>query len=323
MLHSALLFWTMLAIASTATAEVNYTRQMNVIYGRSFGTSLTMDVISPKENPKGLGVIWVVSGGWYSAPEAITPQSIAMSTGELTRRGYTVFAVCHGSAPRFTIQEAVNDMNRSVRFIRSRAAEYKIDPKRLGVFGGSAGGHLTMMLATAPLPPNQKSSDPVDKLPSNVQAAAAFFPPTDFLNYGKEGRIAWEVPELAPFRASFDFEKLDEKTKMYERLPREAKIEISKRVSPLYHVTADDAPALLIHGDADTLVPIQQAHVIVHKYEAEKVPVKLVTKPGAGHGWAKMDQDVKLIADWFDEHLEAKPTTQPASQPTAAAGEQR
>ena len=315
MMHFSLSLLTVLMIAAQARAEVNYTRQKDVIYGRSFGTSLTMDVITPKANANGIGVIWVVSGGWFSSPDAITPQTIEMFGGEMTRRGYTIFAVCHESAPYFTIRGAVNDLNRSVRFIRSHAKDYNIDPDRIGIYGGSAGGHLSLMQATAPQPPNEKSPDPVERTPSTVQAAAVFFPPTDFLNYGKEGAIAWEVPELAPFRASFDFRDIDEKTKMFERVPREKKIEISRQLSPLYHVTPDDAPALLIHGDADFLVPIQQAKAIIEKYEAAKVPAKLVTKPGKGHGWPEMTQDAKTIADWFDEHLKNKSTTKPSSSP--------
>lgn len=315
MLYTALMLLTTLSIAAApAAAEVNYTRQANVIYGRSFGTSLTMDVIAPKTNANGIGVIWVVSGGWYSSPDSITPQSIELFGGEMTRRGYTVFAVCHGSAPHFTIRGAVNDLNRSVRFIRSHAKDYNIDPNRIGIYGGSAGGHLSLMQATAPQPPNEKSPDPLERVPANVQAAAVFFPPTDFLNYGKDGAIAWEVPELAPFRASFDFRDLDEKTKMLERVSRERKIELSRQLSPVYHVTPDDAPALLIHGDADTLVPIQQAKAIVEKYEAAKVPAKLITKPGAGHGWLTMAQDAKTIGDWFDEHLKGKSATTQSSQ---------
>src|SRR5262245_26424252 len=84
--------------------------QVDVIYGRKFGTALTMDVFTPKANPNGAAVVWVVSGGWFSAHEAINPAFV----GELLKRGYTVFAVVHGSQPKYTIPEIVQDMHRAM-----------------------------------------------------------------------------------------------------------------------------------------------------------------------------------------------------------------
>src|SRR5262245_31585895 len=94
-----------------------FTRTRDVIYGRKFGTALTLDVFTPKKDANGAAVIWVVSGGWFSAHEAINPGF----PRELLKRGYTVFAVVHGSQPKFTIPEILTDMNRAVRYIRSHA----------------------------------------------------------------------------------------------------------------------------------------------------------------------------------------------------------
>src|SRR5262245_8785635 len=91
-----------------------YARQADVIYGRKEGVVLTMDVFTPKKNANGAGVIWVVSGGWFSSHANINPKIAE----PLLDRGYTVFAVVHGSQPRFTIPEILGDMHRSVRFIR-------------------------------------------------------------------------------------------------------------------------------------------------------------------------------------------------------------
>src|SRR5438045_1243368 len=82
-----------------AADEPAFTRTEDVIYGRKFGTALTMDVLTPKSGANGAAVIWVVSGGWFSSHDAIRPPFLA----ELLRRGYTVFAVVHGSQPKFTI----------------------------------------------------------------------------------------------------------------------------------------------------------------------------------------------------------------------------
>ena len=133
-----------LSIAGLA-ADPSFDRQEDVIYGRKFGTALTMDVFTPKKDAKGIGVIIVVSGGFFSSHESISPAFVK----PLTDRGYTVFAVVHGSQPRYTIPEIVQDMNRAVRFIRYHAKDYGIDPDRIGITGASAGGHLSLMLGTA------------------------------------------------------------------------------------------------------------------------------------------------------------------------------
>lgn len=276
-----------------------FTRKEDVIYGRKFGTALTMDVITPAK-PNGKGVIWVISGGWFSDHAGINPDFVK----PLLERGYTVFAVVHGSQPKFTIPEIVDDMHRSVRFIRYHAKEYGVDPDKLGVTGGSAGGHLSLMLGTGGRPGNPEAKDPVDKESSKVQAVACFFPPTDFLNYGKPGVEALGRGVLDDFKPPFDFKEQDKKTKVFVKVTDEAKfLEIGKSICPANLVTPDDAPSLIFHGDADKLVPIQQAEEIVEKLKAAGVPAKLVVKPGAAHGWKDMGKDLVPFADWFDEHL--------------------
>ncbi len=282
--------------------EPGSTRTEDVVYGRKLGTALTMDVFAPEKDANGLGVIFVVSGGWFSAHEVISLPLVKPLVG----RGYTVFAVVHGSQPRFTIPEILQDMNRSVRFVRHHAKRYKIDPDRIGIYGASAGGHLSLMQGTAGGPGAPDSKDPVDKESSRVEAVACFFPPTDFLNYGKPGEDALGRGVLANFKAPFDFHELDDKTKTYERVTDESKIrEIGRQISPITHAGNDDPPTLIIHGDADKLVPIQQAELIVAKLKEAGVDAKLVAKPGAGHGWADLPKDMTLIADWFDGHLKA------------------
>jgi acetyl esterase/lipase len=293
------------ALAVPAAAqEPNYTRTEDVIYGRKFGLAMTMDVFTPKEKANGAGVVFCVSGGWFSAKEAINPQFVR----EFADRGYVVFAVVHGSQPKFTIPEVLDDMHRAVRFVRHNAAKYKVDPDRLGIAGGSAGGHLSLMQGNAPKPGNPKATDPVEREPSKVAAVGCFFPPTDFLNYGEEGKIALGYGTLQAFRAPFDFRKMDDRTRAFERVADPAEVlKIAREISPVYHVTKESAPALIIHGDADKLVPIQQAERIVAKYKDAGVACELVVKNGAAHGWAGMDKDLKLIADWFDKHLAKKP----------------
>lgn len=284
-----------------------YTRTEDVIYGRRPGLALTMDVFTPKTNTNGAAVIYVVSGGWYSSHESVNVELYA----EYLKRGYTVFAVVHGSQPKYTIPEILEDMNRSVRFIRHNAARFHIDPNRIGITGSSAGGHLSLMIATAGKAGVADAKDPADRESSRVQAVGCYFPPTDFMNYRETGRDVFKAltEELANFQAPFDFVELDAKSKRYILIEDMARRrQIAKDISPVTHVTSDDPPTLILHGDADKLVPIQQTQLIINKLEECRVPVKLVTKPGAGHGWPEWTKDMATIADWFDTHL-VKPST--------------
>src|SRR4051812_7073849 len=95
-------------LAPSVKAAAEFTRKEDMVYGRKFGTALTMDVFTPKANANGAAIIWVVSGGWFSGHDAINPAPI----DELLKRGYTAFAVVHGSQPRYTIPEILSDMNR-------------------------------------------------------------------------------------------------------------------------------------------------------------------------------------------------------------------
>src|SRR5262249_9528526 len=152
-----------LALAPSAIAQDNFTRTEDVIYGRKYGLAMTMDVFTPKEKANGKGIIWCVSGGWFSAK----PGGIGLAK-EFVDRGYVVFAVVHGSQPKFTIPEVLEDMHRAVRFIRMNAKKYNVDPDKLGIAGASAGGHLSLMQGNAPKEGNPKATDPVDRQSSKV-----------------------------------------------------------------------------------------------------------------------------------------------------------
>jgi acetyl esterase/lipase len=162
-----LIFGCVAMAAGACPQDRKFDRTEDVIYGRVAGTALTMDVFRP-ENPKGRGVIYVISGGWFSAHEFITARIIK----PILNRGYTVFAVVHGSNPRFHIPEIFAQVERSLRFIRYHAREYGVDSSRLGICGGSAGGHLSLLLATRGGPGKPGAQDPIDRESSAVQAVA-------------------------------------------------------------------------------------------------------------------------------------------------------
>jgi acetyl esterase/lipase len=300
-----------LAAATLSRGEApEYTRTDDVIYGRKFGTALTMDVFRPKEKPNGAAIVWVVSGGWFSAHDHV-PQRLGGG-------GYTMFAVVHGSQPRFTIEDAVQDINRAIRFIRYHAKDYGIDPNRIGITGGSAGGHLSLMQGMKPMKPDEKSADPVERTSSRVQAVACLFPPTDFLNYGEPGKIAWTTT-LNWLPAPFEFQKTELAVKgnafsmHFVKVNADEQKAIARELSPIYWVTKDAPPTFIIHGDADNLVPLEQSQRMVKKLDEAKVPAKLEVRKGKGHGWPNAEADVAMMLEWFNEHL-AKPAKKEAAK---------
>jgi len=319
-LVGALLVLVAVTSAAEAAKPAKWTRQQDIIYGRKFGTALTMDVFTPAEQ-NGAAVIVCISGGWVSNHEQIQP-AFAIT---LLNRGYTVFAVVHGSQPKFTIPECVEDVNRAVRYIRTHADDFKIDGDKIGITGASAGGHLSLMLGCAGCEGDPNAKDPVDRASSCVQAVACFFPPTDFLNYGQPGIKSLGLEPEHKFKAPFDFRVYDSQTKTFVPVDLETREKIVKEVSPIYHVNEGDAPALIMHGDADDLVPLQQSEIIVEKFKEAGVPAELVVKKGAGHGvWPSMlIQDFGAFADWFDQHLLAKKAKSDEAKPANEKTEEK
>ena len=273
---------------SQTPGKADHERTEDVIYGRKFGTALTLDVFRPAK-PNGFGIIYVVSGGWFSGHQAIRVEFYQ----PFLERGYTVFAVVHGSQPKFQIPEIAEDMHRAVRFIRHNAAQYGINPDKLGVSGGSAGGHLSLTLGTRGAKGPEKAKDPVDRESSAVQAVACFYPPTDFLNYGQPGEDAVGVGILKNYKPAFG----------PQADTPEGRQALGKEVSPAGFVTAKMPPTLIMHGDADKLVPIQQAELFVKRARDAGATARLIVKPGEAHGWKDSIKDLDLFADWFDEHL--------------------
>jgi acetyl esterase/lipase len=279
-------------------------RTRDVIYGRKEGLALTMDVIAPKEKPNGRGVVFVMSSGWRSHPAAIRPELFT----PFLRHGYTVFAVVHGTQPKFTVPEILQDVHRAVRFIRYHAKDYHIDPDHLGITGASAGGHLSLMIGTAGTAGDPKSKDPVECVSSRVQAVACFFPPTDFLNWGKEGGVLDCKNMDRRFKAAVDFQIFDRSEGVFQRVTDATKVqELLRDISPISHVSRDDPPTLIIHGDKDPLVPLQQSERMVAKLKEAGVPAELIVKKDCRHGWLTILKDTETLADWFDRYLKNEP----------------
>jgi len=282
-------FFVIALMAAALRAGDDVKIQADVIYGRKDGMVLTFDVLKPAK-PNGAGLLWMQSGGWYST--WVDPKAAVVNNKPFLDKGYTVFIVRHASAPKYTVPEAVEDVRRSVRFIRMKAGDYGVNPERLGVMGGSAGGHLSLMLGITGDDGVATSNDPVLKQSNRIAAVAAIFPPTDLRGWTTDPPEAIKkLPQLKP-PLTFD-----------------AKLEAA--VSPIVHVGGKNAiaPILLIHGDKDLLVPIEHSHNLMKVLEKTTVPSKLVIVEGAAHGFSpKQNNEIvrPAMLEWFDKHLAAK-----------------
>lgn len=285
--------------ASAAVAEdlSGVRRTEDIVYGRKWGMALTLDLFQP-EKPNGSGLLFLVNGGWLSSKSTPLMVTVRPSDYEIfLKRRYTVFAIVTSSQPKFTITEEIEDVLRAVRFVRSNANRFGIDPNRLGVMGASAGGHLSLSIATRGGPGDPVATDPVDQERSDVQAVACFFPPTDFLNYGSPNASGVGVGPMAPLQVAFG----------PRSLTPEGREELGREISPIYYLTNKLPPTLIIHGDLDKVVPLQQSEVFVEKAKSLGVKnVELIVRQGKGHGWGdfwKSTADITAFADWFDRHL--------------------
>ncbi len=289
--------------AQPATAKA--ARQSDVIYGRKSGVALTMEVFTPARR-NGFGVVWVVSSGGMSNREQTLQNSFERRISPLLERGYVVFAAIPGSAPIFNVQDQVSDARRAVRFVRSRAAEYGIDGQRLGISGSSAGGLLALIVAMKGEDGDPTSDDVVERLSSRAQAVGCFFPPTDLMNFGAPAENIIDLMQKQAGRvdASFQFYDLEAKTGARRPLTaREDVFRMLRELSPVTHVTVDDPPTILIHGDQDKAVPVQQSRGLTERLREAHVPARLVVREAVGHAYPGWEADTALIADWFDEYL--------------------
>ncbi len=185
----------------------------------------------------------------------------------------------------------VDDIRRSVRWVRNHAEQFGVDPDHLGITSGSSGGHLALMVATTADDGRPDSDDPIERESSRVQAVVAWFPPTDLINWGMPNGYR-TINKLRPDLLPSLFAEL---TDIEGQL---------KSISPIYQVSEDDPPLLLIHGDRDLTVPLQQSRVMKDKYDEAGLDAKLVVHPKGGHTyWPGIIDDYPAVWEWFDRYL--------------------
>lgn len=295
----------LLLIRGSAQARV----ESNVVYGMYSGLALLMDVYRPA-NPNGAAVIAIQGSAWhaplrYDAPPLKSHRDVTAHARRFAAAGYTVFAINHRAAPRFRYPAHLEDAQRAVRYVRFHASAYGISPNRIGAWGSSSGGHLAQLLGALDGVGDPSNSDPVERVSAKVSAVVTLFAPADLrLHFATSSLVggtltalmgfAYQDPAIMPAAREEDVEN---------RQYREA--------SPRTHVTPDDAPMLLLHGDEDVIVPITQSEIMAAALRQAGVAVKFVRVPGGKHGPdfqfdrrdPRLPDHVSEAVRWFDAHL--------------------
>jgi acetyl esterase/lipase len=291
---SILLAVLILAAAPVPSEEVSYTQTLNVVYAEPDGVGLLLDVFTPLPGAgpaKGLGIICVTSGAWKSDRGMVDAHKKFGFFDVLCAHGYTVFAVRPGSLSLFTAEQMLAHVKTGIRFVKDRAADYGIDAGRLGMVGASAGGHLSLLAATCSETGDPAAADPWLRLGTEVAAVGVFCPPTDFLDWnGKKYGLDLMQGQLV-FRDGLTGKS-------------EEQIEASaKAISPLHQIKPGLPPFLLIHGDADSLVPTQQSISFAEAVQAQGGAAELIIKPGADHAWPTVREEIEKMACWLDRQF--------------------
>ena len=272
---------------------------IDVVYGHEYGLALTLDVYVPSE-PNGAGVVLTNSAGGkspldvfkvkdlegyrFSTDEEMTASDSwhVLSPRRMVEAGFTVFEVRHGSEPKFEMPEIVDHVRQAVRFVKRNAGEHGVDPERIGLWGGSASGHLSLLVGTSPEVPLRDTANAFANDSAVVQAVVVFAAPAD----------------LAMFVRDNPKERED---RPVMRLTDEQYLEYS----PTTYVTADDPPTLIMHGNADTDVPIAQGRGMFAALQQAGVESAFVEFESTTHSPTveEADRGVTAAISWFEEHL--------------------
>ena len=244
---------------------------------------LQVNVARPKGGEALLPAVVCIHGGGFRAGKRESYDRLCVTLAE---RGYVAITVTYRLAPAYPFPAAVLDCKAAVRWLRANAAKYHVDPARIGVTGGSAGGHLAQFLGvTAGVKEFEGAGNPDQS--SAVACVVNFYGPSDLTKSYDKSVDAAEVLPL--------FFGGDLSTKRREHITG----------SPLYWVTPDAAPTLIVHGTDDKYVAYEQAGWMLEKLTASAVQAELLTLESAGHGFkgADLEKAEKALMAFFDKHL--------------------
>ncbi len=246
--------------------------------------TLMMDVVRPRKADELCPAVVCIHGGGFrrGSRDSYLPLCI-----RLAQRGYVAATVSYRLSPQDQFPAPVHDVKAAVRWLRANAARFGIDPERIGVTGGSAGGHLALFLGLTAGVPEFEGSGPHLDQSSEVSCVVNYYGPTDFTkSYGR----SVDAAEVLPLFLGGDLE--------HERMAH-------IKASPLNWVTPHAAPTLTIHGTEDKYVAYEQATWLTERLRAAGVEAELETLDGAGHGFKAKDAEraEQRLMGFFDRHL--------------------
>ena len=271
--------WLILGLISQACAFAAPTILKDIEYARPNGYPLLLDLYLPEraQDESVPVVLWVHGGGWKNGSKE------KAKAAWLAEEGYAVVSINYRLTDVAQWPAQIDDCREAVRWARRNSSVFGFDLDRIGTWGSSAGGHLVALMGTLPYPENESVS-------SRVQAVCDWFGPTELLtmppNNVGEGRTEEDV-------ANSNGAKLLGCT--VKDCP-----ELARQASAYDNVSKDDAPFLIMHGDEDPGVPIQQSIQFYDRLRKTGVPVQYEVVEGAGHGGKLFDAtEVKAIVRAF------------------------
>ena len=261
--------------------------EAGIEYANPDGQQLRLNLARPKKGDGPFPAVLCIHGGGFRAGKRESYDGLCL---RLAQHGYVALTVSYRLAPKYPFPAAVHDVKAAVRWARANAARYKIDPRRIGVTGGSAGGHLAQFLGVTAGVKEFEGLGGNAGRSSRVACVVNFYGPSDFTHsYGKSVDAAQVLPL---------FLGGDLKTARRQHI----------RASPLYWVTPDAAPTLCIHGTEDKYVAHEQAVWLTDRLKAAGVEAELLTLKGAGHGFRGKDAETaeRAMLAFFDSQLKGR-----------------
>ena len=233
-------------------------------------------------------IVWVHGGGWRSGDKKNCPAR------RFFGEGYAVASINYRLSRHAVFPAQLQDCKAAIRWLRANADERGIDPNRIGVWGSSAGGHLVALLGTTGAV-DEFEVGPNRHVSSRVQAVCDFFGPTDFTRMNR-------------FPSTIDHDAADSPESRLIGGPVQENRDKARRADPITYVSAEAPPFLIVHGDADPLVPHNQSELLYEALRRAGVDTTFYTVRGGRHGGFRHDPQVDaLVKAFFDKHLSDRP----------------
>jgi acetyl esterase/lipase len=261
-------------VAASATSPTlgqtppSFTTHKDVAYANTHSAQKLDVYLAASDKPTPV-MIYIHGGGWRGGSKNRVPGWLMDAVNEGWLSVVSVEYRFTDVAPH---PAQVNDCLRAIQFVRNNAAEWNLDPQRIGVTGGSAGGHLSLWVALHDDAAVADSKDPVERQSSRVACAVSFAGPTDWSLLGELDHKHPAYRQLIGDEPGTPADQMDAKAK--------------QDVSPITFASQDDPPIMQVHGDKDEIVPLQHARNLHKQLERVGVKTELVMIEGGNHGVA-------------------------------------